>query len=354
MKVVLLGDTHFGARGDNSKLHDYFELFYRNVLFPYMQENNLKHIIQVGDLMDRRKFVNFSTLHRARQYFFEPLRENNFTMDVIIGNHCTFFKNTNEVNSPELLLGEYKNIYTYSNPTEIVIRGCKLVMMPWICDDNREEALRLINESNAEILLGHLELDGFEMYRGQPHHGGMEANVFSKFDIVLSGHFHHRSTVRNITYLGTPYEMSWSDYNDPKGFHVLDLDTKELTFIENPYKLFHKVKYDDSHWGDMDHLKTIDFSHLKDTYVKIIVLNKTNPYWFDLFVDKLEKENPIQVQIVDDNLSLDLVDDDDILENVDDTLTILHNSIDTMATDVDKKRLDSLFKTLYNDALEIE
>ena len=351
-KVALITDQHFGARGDAEVMHTHFQRFYDNVFFPYLKENDIDTVVDLGDTFDRRKFINFVSLKRCREYWFDPIRENNINLHLIVGNHCTSYKNTNEVNSPDLLLGEY-DIGVYSSPTEIDILGHKIVMVPWICDDNREQALDIIEKSNADILLGHLELDGFEMHRGQPHHGGMEANVFSKFHLVLSGHFHHRSTSRNITYLGCPYEMSWSDYNDPKGFHVLDLETKELTFIENPYKLFHKVKYDDNKWKDSDQLKSFDFSYLKDSYVKVIVINKTNPYWFDLFVDKIEKENPIQVQVVDDNLNLDLVDDEDILENVDDTLTILHNSIDTMATDVDKKRLDNLFKSLYSSALDI-
>jgi DNA repair exonuclease SbcCD nuclease subunit len=353
MKVALVTDTHFGARNDNEALANFFEKFYVDIFFPYLNKNNIKNIIHLGDAFDRRKYINFQSLYRCKQYFYDLAEKFGIYIDQIIGNHDTFYKNTNKINSPDLILGEYANINPYSEPQELILGGKKLVMMPWICADNHDKAMKLINESDADILLGHLELDGFEMYRGQPHHGGFAADVFSRFDLVLSGHFHHRSTNRNITYLGTPYEITWSDYNDPKGFHILDLDTNELTFIENPYRLFHKVKYDDSTWKDMESFNNLDFTHLKDTYVKVIVINKTNPYWFDLFIDKIEKCDPIDVQVVDDNLSLDLIKDDDLMENVDDTMTILYKSIETMAVDVDKTRLDVLFKSLYNEALDI-
>jgi DNA repair exonuclease SbcCD nuclease subunit len=353
MKVALVTDTHFGARNDNEALANFFEKFYVDIFFPYLNKNNIKNIIHLGDAFDRRKYINFQSLYRCKQYFYDLAEKFGIHIDQIIGNHDTFYKNTNKINSPDLILGEYANINTYSEPQELILGGKKLVMMPWICADNHDKAMKLISESDADIVLGHLELDGFEMYRGQPHHGGFAADVFSRFDLVLSGHFHHRSTNRNITYLGTPYEITWSDYNDPKGFHILDLDTNELTFIENPYRLFHKVKYDDSTWKDMESFKNLDFTHLKDTYVKVIVINKTNPYWFDLFIDKIEKCDPIDVQVVDDNLSLDLIKDDDLMENVDDTMTILYKSIETMAVDVDKTRLDVLFKSLYNEALDI-
>ena len=42
MKICILGDTHFGARGDSLDFHKYFEKFYRDILFPYLKENNIK------------------------------------------------------------------------------------------------------------------------------------------------------------------------------------------------------------------------------------------------------------------------------------------------------------------------
>ena len=41
-----------------------------------------------------------------------------FDVHLITGNHDCYFKNTNDTNSPDLLL-DYENIKTYSNATEI-------------------------------------------------------------------------------------------------------------------------------------------------------------------------------------------------------------------------------------------
>jgi DNA repair exonuclease SbcCD nuclease subunit len=353
MQIALITDTHFGARGDSEILTNFFDKFYSEIFFPYLIKNNIKEIIHLGDAFDRRKFINFQSLLRCKQYFYDNIKKNNIKLHQIIGNHDTYFKNTNDVNSPSLLLGEYKdNIELYSDPTEVDIDGTKILMMPWICQDNYDKAMNLINNSTASVLMGHLELDGFEMYRGAVHTGGMEAKLFSKFNIVMSGHFHHRSNTNNIHYLGCPYEMTWSDYNDPKGFHIFNTKTNQLDFIKNPLVLFNKVKYNDSDWN-FEMINNFDFSNLKDTYVKIIVINKTNPYWFDLFVNKIEKNNPAAIQIVDDNLNLDLVDDENILENIDDTLTILNTSIQSMNLDIDRNKLNDLFKSLYNEATQI-
>ncbi len=143
MKVALLGDTHFGARNDNSAFHDYFEKFYRDVFFPYLEANSIDTIVQFGDLFDRRKYINFSTLAKSRRYFFDPLSEQGYTMHVFVGNHDTFYKNTNEVNSPELLLNEYKNIYVYSDPCDIRLGGTKITLLPWVCSSNYDECMAL-------------------------------------------------------------------------------------------------------------------------------------------------------------------------------------------------------------------
>lgn len=354
MKIALITDTHFGARGDSEVLANHFAKFYSEVFFPYLIENQISHIVHLGDAFDRRKYINFQSLARCKEYFYQPIMDNDLTLHQIIGNHDTYFKNTNDVNSGDLLLGEYADrVNVYSKPQEVVIDGRKIVMMPWICADNIDTAMDLIENSDASVLMGHLELSGFEMYRGTFHSGGMTSEVFSKFDVVMSGHFHHKSSRGNIHYLGCPYEMTWSDYGDQKGFHIFDTDTTELSFVPNPLALFKKVQYNDIKWKDADQVNAFDFSDLADTFVKIIVINKNNPYWFDLFMNKIEKANPAHIQIVDDNLNLDMVDDEEILENLDDTMTILHKSIEGLQLDVDKSKLDNLFKSLYNEAMNL-
>lgn len=353
MRICILGDCHFGARSDHAALHDYFELFYRDQLFPYLKEHGITKIVQLGDLFDRRKYINFATLARAREYFFDPLRDQGFEMDVFVGNHDCFYKNTNDVNSPELLLREYDNIRLFSEPATVSYDGTDVVLLPWVNSGNEEECMEYIRKSTAQILFGHLELIGFEMYRGSINSHGMKAEVFDKFDIVCSGHFHHRSSRGNITYVGTPYEMTWSDFNDPRGFHIFDTETRELTFVQNPYRLFNKIHYDDTNKTEMDILEQ-DFTEFANTYVKVIVHNKNNPYWFDLFVSKLEKSGVIDMQVVEDHLNLNLEDDADIVEEAEDTLAILRTAVSEVDTGVPRKELNEFLAALYNEAMYVE
>ena len=353
MKIALITDTHWGARGDSPAFAEYFNRFYYEHFFPYLAANNISNIFHLGDIVDRRKYINFVTARHLRK-FVEHCDSSGIRLDVIIGNHDTSFKNTNDVNSMrELFEHSTYDIHYYSDPGVVNIGGTDIAVLPWICSGNYEESMEFINKTNAQILFGHLELAGFEMYKGAVNDHGFDAKIFDKFDVVCSGHFHHKSTRGNINYLGAPYEMSWSDYNDPRGFHIFDTETRELTYVRNPLTMFNKIHYHDQD-KTLDEIMAVDWDHYKGSYVKLIVHTKTNPYWFDMFVDKIEKAGVLDLQVVDDNLNLQLEDDGDIVSEAEDTLTVLNRVVEQVDSRVDKKVLYNFLSTLYNEALSVE
>ena len=352
MKIALLGDVHIGVRNDNPLFHIHFAKFYNEVFFPYLEKENILHVIQLGDVFDRRKYINFNSLKQAHEYLFDRLN-NEYLTWMLVGNHDTYFKNTNEVNSLDLLLAGYHNITAVNRPTDIEFEEVNFLLLPWMCDDNKQECIDAIAHTNANVIVGHFEIDGFEMYKGVEHQGGMSHKTFDPHEMVLSGHFHHRSTSRNIHYLGTPYEMTWSDYNDQKGFHIYNTEDRSLTFVPNPNVLFHKLHYDDAD-KQISEVVNIDFSVYNQTFVKLIVRNKTNPYCFDMFIDKLEKAGCHNVQVVDDHFHMDVATDDEIISEAEDTITILSKYINQLDDTVEKQSLDLLLKELYEEALSVE
>lgn len=353
MKIALITDQHFGGRNDNKAFSEYFQKFYQEQFFPTIEEYGINTIIDLGDTFDRRKYINFSTLDSCIKYWFDVIRDKGMELHVIVGNHCTFFKNTNKINSPDLLLKEYKNVTVYSGPQEVVFDGLKILFIPWICSENREETLNLIGATNAEIVMGHLEISGFEMYKGSPSHGGDNIKIFDKFDLVMSGHFHHKSSYKNMSYLGAPYEMTWSDWNDPRGFHIFDTDTRELTHIENKFKMFNKIHYSDSD-TTIDQILDFDENLLKGRIVKVVVHEKNNPYWFDMFINKIDSIGVLNMQVVEDNFNLDLENDEDIIENVEDTKTILNKYAEQFSNRVNVNKLQTFLSSLHEEALTQE
>jgi DNA repair exonuclease SbcCD nuclease subunit len=353
MKLCILGDTHFGARGDSLDFHKYFQKFYDEVFFPYLIENDIKVVFQMGDLFDRRKFINFNSLYLSRKYFFEKCERLGIQLHTLIGNHDVAYKNTLEVNSPSLLLNEYNNIEIYEEFDTVEFDGVSIDVVPWICDDNVDDIFNRMKESKAQICFGHFEIAGFEMDRGNVCESGIDKQSLSKYDVVLTGHFHHKSTDGNITYVGTPYEMTWADWNDSKGFHIFDTETREMNFVKNSFSMFHKITYDDGKTTFED-WKEYDFSKLKECYVKVVVLNKQNPFLFDHVIDNLYKAGVSDLSIVEDFTDVNVNLDQDIIDQAEDTITILSKYIDNLTLDVEPEKLKTLMRELYVEALNTE
>jgi DNA repair exonuclease SbcCD nuclease subunit len=270
-------------------------------------------------------------------------------LDVIVGNHDVFYKNTNDINSPGLLLQQYTNISAYDKPVELTYAGLDILMLPWICTDNYEDSMSIIKDTSATVCFGHLELAGFQMHKGQVNDHGFDSKIFNRFDLVCTGHFHHRSNRGNIHYLGNPYELTWADYEDPRGFHIFDTETRELEFIVNPNRMFYKIFFNDQYQTE-----AYEYAYLKDCFVKVIVQTKENQINFDMLIDRLEKVGPADLQVVDDHLNMDLEDNDDILDSAEDTLTLLSKFCEQIDTKADKKKLDLLLRELYSEAINLE
>jgi DNA repair exonuclease SbcCD nuclease subunit len=349
MKVAIITDQHFGARNDSIAFLDFFEKFYDNTFFPALDANSIDTVLVLGDTFDRRKYVNFYALDRAKKMFFDKLEERGIRVHMLAGNHDTYYKNTNEVNSPDLLLVEYGNIDVISKPETIVIDGTSICMMPWICPENYQESLDHITNTKAEICMGHFEIAGFAMHRGMESNDGLAKETFQKFDLVFSGHYHHRSSDKHIHYLGNPYELTWQDYNDPRGFHLFDLDTRELEFFCNPYRMFERIEYNDKEQDPID----LDLIELEQKYVKLVVVNKTDFYKFDKFIQKLYNKGCHEIKIIED---MSEFQDGEIGEeiNLEDTLSVLSHYVDSIETDVDKEQIKTYMRTLYTEAVNIE
>lgn len=347
MKALLVTDLHFGARSDNSQFDSFFESFYSEVFFPFLDSSGINNVFILGDVFDRRKYINFNILKNCKRYFFDQLESRGVAVKIIAGNHDVYFKNTNEVNSLELLLCEYNNIEIFTTSTEISFDDQRILLVPWITVDNVDNTMNMLKNTSAAVCFGHFEISGFEMHRGEVIEHGLNPELFKGFDLVCSGHFHHRSQKGNITYLGNPYEITWSDYDDTRGFHVFDSNDLTLEFIPNPFRMFHKITYDDTKPIDMN------LDKYSKKYVKLLVVNKTDYYKFDQYLDRLYSVNPYELKILEDFDEFTTADVDESVD-VEDTMSLLGHYVDAIATDMDKSKIKSTLKSLYVEAQAAE
>ena len=148
MKIALITDTHFGARNDSLIFTDFFRKFYENIFFPTLKERGIKSVIHLGDVVDRRKFINYKTLNSMKDILFTPLKEMGAEIKVIVGNHDIYYKNTLSVNSMTELTKGMDHVTVYAEPCEVPLtKDHTVLFVPWICDDNEDKTKELIEKT---------------------------------------------------------------------------------------------------------------------------------------------------------------------------------------------------------------
>lgn len=351
MKFALLNDTHCGIRNSSDVFLDNAEKFYTDVFFPYLLEQDIKHIVHLGDYYDNRKFINFRALNRNRNHFLKKLREYGITMDIFVGNHDTYYKNTNNLNSLKELFGHYTDVVNIIHePTEMQYGNVTFALIPWINSENEKETMQFLQTTIATHVGGHFDIIGFEMLKGVESTHGLDPTIFERFQAVYTGHYHVKSSKNNIHYLGSQMEFFWSDAHNDKYFHVFDTETQELTKIRNPHTLFHRIHYDDTNHNYLE----FDFSLVENKFVKIVVINKSDVFTFDRFVDKIQscKIHELKIQENFNEFIGDRVDDETIL--LEDTTSLLNSYIDGVDTELDKDRIKLQMHDLMTEAQTLE
>lgn len=346
-KVILLGDTHFGVRGDSQIFRDHQNLFFEEIFFPYCIENNIKEVWQFGDFFDKRKTINFMTLYNTRKTILEKFVEYDIQLHILMGNHDQYYRNDRSINAlRELIAEDYKSHITiYDDLATILVGGnMKTDIVPWINPDDMDDFKDYMNKSSASYAFGHFELAGFEMMKGHVIQKGLDSSVLSKYINVYSGHYHTASQKGNIRYLGVPYEMTWSDYNDPKGFYTLDTETYELTFIKNPNTLYDKIIYN----NNSDSLRQ-NIEQYENKFIKINVVDKDDSEKYELFLAALYSNNPLDVSITESNIQAAELDDS---LDVEDSLSILLRSVKVIEDKaIDNNILSDIIIELHTEAL---
>jgi len=351
LKLAILNDTHCGVRNSSEIFLKNAEDFYSKVFFPYCQEHEIEQIVHLGDYYDHRKFVNFKALNHNRKHFLDQMRKFEMKMDIIPGNHDTYYKNTNDLNSLKELLGYYMNeVHIIMEPTVMEYGSLKMAMLPWINQENYESSMSFVRECKADWLGGHLELNGFEMMRGVKNTHGMDSKLFNKFELVLSGHYHVSSRRDNIWYLGSQMEFFWSDAHDPKAFHVVDTETRQIEKVKNPHTLFHKIVYNDD---EIDYNNT-ELPNLENKFVKVVVVNKKDQFVFDRFIDRIQNQDIYELKIAENFSEFigENVEDEEV--NFDDTTTIVDSYIEAVDTDLDKDKIKVQVRELMTEAQALE
>ena len=345
--ILWLGDTHGGVRDGNELVMSFQLQYLVDVVIKHCLENQINTIIQLGDIWEVRRATNNNVSDRWKKEFFDVLEHHGIQLITIVGNHDAYYKNRIKPNFTNTLLSKYNNITIIQDPTEILLNGTKYAFIPWICKDNYNECITMIENTDAEIMVAHIEIKGARMESGVCE-DGMPMEKFARFKKVISGHFHTQGLYGNIQYAGTPYETSWADYGEAKGFWTSDTSVNEMEFHRNTNPLHIKITY-----VEENDMKEIFKQNMKNKYVKVTVESRTDFKKYEKWLMKLEGMGMFDLKIIEPMMTLN-EEQSNIEVNADDLDVVKTEALITQyVTDVYPERAERLNKmalALYAEA----
>lgn len=277
MKIAFLNDTHADFGGAQVDVFiRYQRKFYSEVFFPYCEKHGIKKIIHLGDYYHNKKTASYKAIYENRKMFLEKLVEKDMSMDIIPGNHDIAYTEMDELVSLRELFGYFTDtVKIITDPTVVEYDRMSVGFVPWMTKKNQDQCIQFIEENRGKIHLlgGHFEMAGFNFSPGIVATKGMQnfQQLFRDYPLVVSGHYHTKSKKKNFIYLGSQFEFTWIDCDDPKFFHVLDTESGKFFAVRNPIKLFRKMVYSENFSKE-------ELESVKDQFVKLYIdISKKTP-----------------------------------------------------------------------------
>jgi hypothetical protein len=96
-----------------------------------------------------------------------------------------------------------------------------------------------------------------------------------------------------------------------------------------------------------------DYSKYENSYVKVYVFEKNDPYLFDKFLDKLYDVKVANLTVIED-MGADHSEEDSV-DISKDTVSIINDEVDVMTNvpDEQKSRIKTLMRELYMESLSL-
>lgn len=342
-KVLILSDLHFGK-----STHNFFEKqlsYFEKVVFPYLLENKIENVIQLGDVFDKRRFSDNKILSELGERFFRFFNKNKINLYIVVGNHDTY----NRENANYSPLYQYKSRYitVIKNNKLLTVNNKTFALHSYYCKDFLE----------ADIGCFHHDFIGYKMNKSTVCDNGVELPKH-EYKKIYSGHYHGS---KDEIYLNTPYQLGFESFGDKNGFVVLDANSLTEEFIENEYSpRFVKVYY-----YSKDEIVILDGNDeticnyeniiecLGDNFVEFNIEHIDDKMLLDKTLDKMKNiVYTYNNYFKQDNNDDTTVSNDSDIENLKDVNgDILNNYINENMNikNIDKSKIIDLFKNIYSE-----
>ena len=303
-RIWIITDLHFGVRSNSLEWleiqKDYFENWFMPILKKKKKDNDILFVL--GDIFDNRQSIN-TLVQNTVIDIFENLGKI-LPVYIILGNHDTFRKSTNDINSLKIL-NYLENVQVFEEPEFLEFDTTTGLLMPWRKNAYTEKEC-LEKHGDCNYIFSHTGISGFYFNRYiKMDDEFLDNNVLSNFDRVITGHIHYAQLRGNVIMPGCPYELTRSDSDNEKGIYIFKPKENDFEFIENNYTpKFLKIQLEDildTPFGEFQKM-------IQNNYVDIIVnLKWSVDFPFNLLLDSLSGYRKVNVIVNpnDEDIQLD-------------------------------------------------
>lgn len=223
MKIIVIGDLHYGMKNDSPKHNQQVSEFLEHIVATH--KGDADKVIQLGDWFDNRSKIHLSTLNRGiegAQILSEAFGKDN--VYVCTGNHDMAYRDSYRDSS----LTAIEHLVTVAYEPASPAPSCYIT--PWIVTDEDWDHC-VAGADEYKYLFAHLELSSFYMNDHHRMESGQSPKELRGYEMVFTGHYHSYQAQGNILYTGTPIPMSQNEANRDMGYVVLDTETGEWEFV---------------------------------------------------------------------------------------------------------------------------
>jgi DNA repair exonuclease SbcCD nuclease subunit len=339
-KIAIFSDPHFGSNKSSEIVLESQKRFLFNQFFPYLREHEITQIFCLGDIFDNRVAVNTKIWNEVYDIF-----NNEFEYHVLVGNHDSYGNSNLKINSLKFLR-KFSNVMVYEKIQEIQMFDKKILMVPWIFDNDK--FLEDLKNYNSDIVCGHFDVNGFSM-SGKLSNAPLTIEHFSKFKKVFSGHFHSAQSKKyndtEFIYCGSIIQNNWGDCDQKRGFYILDTSDLSYEFIENTQSAKHiKVEFGTD----------ITSYDLKNNFVKIFVKESqtSDESKLEEYTQKISDSGiaNLNTVIIKENLELD--NDIEIDERGQSLLELIKEYLQIQEQVSNKSEISEIIEEIYEESLK--
>jgi DNA repair exonuclease SbcCD nuclease subunit len=227
-RAGLFTDLHFGKKA-NSQSHNEDCLNFIRWASEQFKDQQVDHIVFLGDWHENRNAINVSTLKYSHQGM-EILNSLGLPIYVVVGNHDMYLRHSRDIHSITHF-SSFENVTVIETPTVIKNKTKDFMLVPFLF---HEEYPNLKQYVDIPIWMGHFEFKGFQISGYNiSMQSGPDSLEFTEPEIIFSGHFHKRQQCGNVEYIGNCFPMDFSDAGDTKrGVCIFNYENNSREYID--------------------------------------------------------------------------------------------------------------------------